>query len=64
MPRETVKNILTLPIGAKAPDFELKGIDDKMYTLSSFSDKKDPGWSFLHAIIVLPPRLTKTALLK
>lgn len=30
----------TLLIGAKAPDFSLKGIDDKMYTLSSFSDKK------------------------
>lgn len=30
----------TLPIGAKAPDFSLKGVDDKTYTLSSFSDKK------------------------
>ncbi|MBX3254181.1 MAG: redoxin domain-containing protein [Chitinophagaceae bacterium] len=30
----------TLPIGAQAPDFSLKGVDDKAYTLSSFSDKK------------------------
>ena len=30
----------TLAIGAKAPDFRLKGIDDKYYTLSSF-DKAD-----------------------
>lgn len=30
----------TLPIGAKAPDFNLKGVDDKMYNLTSFSDKK------------------------
>ncbi|MGN6494506.1 MAG: redoxin family protein [Agriterribacter sp.] len=30
----------TLAIGAKAPDFSLKGVDDKTYTLSSFSDKK------------------------
>jgi thiol-disulfide isomerase/thioredoxin len=28
----------TLPIGAKAPDFKLKGIDEKMYTLNSFSE--------------------------
>src|SRR6476619_4957732 len=28
----------TLPIGAKAPDFKLTGIDDKTYTLSSFKD--------------------------
>jgi thiol-disulfide isomerase/thioredoxin len=30
----------TLPIGAKAPDFKLTGIDDKTYTLSSFKDAK------------------------
>lgn len=30
----------TLAIGAKAPEFSLKGVDDKTYTLSSFSDKK------------------------
>jgi peroxiredoxin len=28
----------TLPIGSKAPDFNLKGIDGKMYTLSSFRE--------------------------
>lgn len=28
----------TLSIGATAPDFKLKGIDDKMYTLASFKD--------------------------
>jgi peroxiredoxin len=30
----------TLPIGAKAPDFKLTGVDDKTYTLSSFKDAK------------------------
>jgi thiol-disulfide isomerase/thioredoxin len=29
-----------LPIGAKAPDFKLTGVDDKTYTLSSFKDAK------------------------
>lgn len=29
-----------LPIGSKAPDFSLKGVDDKIYTLSSFKDAK------------------------
>ncbi|SEK20381.1 Peroxiredoxin [Parapedobacter koreensis] len=29
-----------LPIGAKAPDFSLKGVDDKTYTLASFKDAK------------------------
>jgi peroxiredoxin len=27
----------TLPLGAKAPDFKLKGVDEKMYSLQSFS---------------------------
>jgi len=27
----------TLPLGSKAPDFRLKGVDDKIYTLKSFS---------------------------
>ena len=30
----------TLPIGAKAPDFKLMGVDGKTYTLSSFKDAK------------------------
>lgn len=30
----------TLAIGSKAPDFKLKGIDDKTYTLSDFKDAK------------------------
>ncbi len=30
------KEIKTLPIGSKAPNFKLEGIDGKMYTLSSF----------------------------
>jgi peroxiredoxin len=30
----------TLPIGSKAPDFKLKGIDNKFYTLKSFSKAK------------------------
>jgi peroxiredoxin len=30
----------SLPIGAKAPDFSLPGIDGKTHTLSSFADKK------------------------
>jgi thiol-disulfide isomerase/thioredoxin len=30
----------TLPIGASAPDFKLKGVDDRMYTLASFKDAK------------------------
>ncbi|MGK6350076.1 redoxin domain-containing protein [Parapedobacter sp. DT-150] len=29
-----------LPIGSKAPDFSLKGVDDKTYTLESFKDAK------------------------
>src|SRR3954465_10256435 len=28
----------TLEIGAQAPDFKLKGVDDKMYSLASFKD--------------------------
>src|SRR5690349_8590994 len=28
----------TLEIGAQAPDFKLKGIDDKIYSLASFKD--------------------------
>lgn len=30
----------TLPIGASAPDFSLKSVDDKIYSLNSFADKK------------------------
>ena len=30
--------VQTLKIGATAPDFHLMGIDDKYYTLDSFSD--------------------------
>ncbi|RYU91888.1 redoxin domain-containing protein [Mucilaginibacter terrigena] len=30
----------TMPIGAPAPDFKLKGVDDKTYTLQSFKDAK------------------------
>ncbi|MFA6082869.1 redoxin domain-containing protein [Mucilaginibacter sp.] len=30
----------TLPIGAKAPDFSLKGVDGKMYSLKDFSKAK------------------------
>lgn len=30
----------TLPIGSKAPDFSLKGIDNKTYSLASFKDAK------------------------
>jgi len=36
-PREDVP---TLPIGAKAPDFKLVGVDGKTYTLASFSKAK------------------------
>lgn len=34
------KEPATLPIGSKAPDFNLKGIDNKTYTLDSFKDAK------------------------
>ena len=30
----------TLPLGAVAPDFQLKGVDEKMYSLASFKDAK------------------------
>src|SRR3569833_3113491 len=33
-------DIKTLPIGDKAPDFSLPGIDCKTYTLQSFKDAK------------------------
>src|SRR3569833_3444356 len=33
-------DIKTLPIGDKAPDFSLPGIDGKTYTLQSFKDAK------------------------
>src|SRR5262245_44126872 len=33
-------NPKTLPIGSKAPDFNLKGIDDNLYSLQSFSRAK------------------------
>jgi len=29
----------TLPLGSKAPDFSLPGVDGKVYSLASFSDK-------------------------
>lgn len=29
----------TLEIGARAPDFDLRGVDGKMYSLASFADK-------------------------
>ncbi len=32
--------IETLPLGAKAPDFDLEGVDGKRYTLASFQDAK------------------------
>jgi thiol-disulfide isomerase/thioredoxin len=34
------ENYPTLPIGAKAPNFSLKGTDNKIYTLQSFSKAK------------------------
>jgi len=33
-----IADVKTLEIGATAPDFNLIGIDDKYYTLDSFSD--------------------------
>lgn len=36
----TVDEHKTLAIGANAPDFKLRGIDDKTYTLASFKDAK------------------------
>ena len=30
----------TLPIGSSAPDFNLKGVDGKQYSISSFKDAK------------------------
>ncbi len=36
----TSKNSCLLKIGAKAPDFNLPGVDGKNHSLSSFSDKK------------------------
>lgn len=35
-----LNDVTTLPIGAKAPDFNLPGIDGKNYTLASFKDAK------------------------
>ena len=34
------KNVKTLEIGRKAPDFKLPGVDDKIYTLASFDKAK------------------------
>ncbi|MEZ4829291.1 MAG: redoxin domain-containing protein [Bacteroidia bacterium] len=34
------REITTLPIGAKAPDFRLPGVDDRFYTLADFDDAK------------------------
>lgn len=31
---------MAIPIGSKAPDFSLKGVDGKTYSLASFRDKK------------------------
>ncbi len=36
--RVYAENPKTLPIGSPAPDFSLKGVDDKTYTLKSFKD--------------------------
>ena len=36
----TVEDQLTLPIGSKAPDFKLPGVDGKTYSLASFSRAK------------------------
>lgn len=38
--RKPVDEHKTLAIGEKAPDFKLKGVDDKTYTLNSFKDSK------------------------
>jgi len=38
--QETYEGHKTLAIGAPAPDFQLKGVDDKMYSLASFKDAK------------------------
>jgi peroxiredoxin len=34
------KDVKTLSIGSKAPDFKLRGVDGKEYTLKDFDDKK------------------------
>ena len=38
--QETGEGHKTLPIGSPAPDFQLKGVDDKFYSLASFKDAK------------------------
>lgn len=34
------RDVEVLPLGAKAPDFQLPGVDDKTYSLADFSDAK------------------------
>lgn len=36
----SAEEVKTLAIGATAPDFKLKGVDDKVYTLKDFADAK------------------------
>src|ERR1700712_813403 len=36
----TIDGAKILAIGATAPDFKLRGVDDKIYTLASFKDAK------------------------
>src|SRR3954468_4115682 len=36
----SAENVPTLPIGAKAPDFKLPGVDGKTYSLKDFESSK------------------------